>query len=71
MQAGFDGMAMDSPGVHLRFEELELIAPVFLGAEHGGVRVFHQGVRIEAVVRVDADANTDVDMDIVAGDVVR
>ena len=71
VQAGFDGMALDGPGVHLRFKELVFIAPVFLGAEHRRIRIFHQGVRIQAVVREDADTNTDVDMDIVAGDVVR
>jgi len=38
-QAAFDGLPLHGLPIHLRFEELEIIAPVFLGVIHGRVRI--------------------------------
>jgi hypothetical protein len=57
-------LPLDSLEIHLRFKELEIVAPMFLGVVHRRVSTLYQGFRILSVSRVDADADAAIDMQI-------
>src|SRR5207302_6552379 len=66
-QAAFQGLPLDGPDVHVLSEELIIVAPIFLGLVHGGVRTLDQGLRILTVLGVGADTNAHGNMDIEDG----
>ena len=64
-------MALDHHQVHVRLEKLEVIAPVFLGVVHRSVGTFNQRIHILPIVRVNADADADGDVQFELTDAVR
>src|SRR6266404_2211399 len=70
-QAAFERLPLDSLQVHFRLEELEIVAPVFLGVVHGRVRILDQRFGILAVFRVDAYTDAAVNNQILSRDEVR
>jgi len=57
--------------VHVWFEELVVIAPIVLGVQHRNVRSLDQRLRIGPIIRINTDAHTDGDLQIMILDVVR
>ena len=70
-QAVFEKLPLDSTDVHVLREELVVVPPFVFCVVHRGVRTPDQGLRILAVVGVDADAYTGGDMQLLLGDSVR
>ena len=56
-QAAFHAQAVQGARIHFFGIELEIAAAQFLGAVHGGVGILQQGIAVDAVARVDADAD--------------
>ena len=65
-QAAFEEMPLDGTDVHVLGEELVIVPPLVLCVIHRGVRALDQGLRIRAVVGVDADADARGDMELPA-----
>src|SRR4029077_19008248 len=70
-QAAFEEMPLEGTDVHVLGEELVVVPPFVLCVVHRRVRALDQGLRIRAVVGVDADANTRCDMECPVSDTVR
>ena len=70
-QTGLDGLPLHGPSVHPRLEKSVVVAPAFLGVIHCGVRALDQGLRVQTIVGVDADADTHADMEFIPVNVVR
>jgi len=70
-QARFNRLPLDRPSIHVLLKELEIVAPIFLGVVHRGVRALDQGLRILTIIGVNADADTHADMNITPINVVR
>ena len=67
-QTLLDGLALHGTNVHGGLEKLVTLAAIFLGLIHGGVRVLDEGLGVQAVVGIDADANAGGDVQIVLVD---
>src|SRR5580700_6234077 len=61
-----DGLALDSDGVHLRVEELKVVASAGLGVIHGCVGVFDHGLGVIAVKWKNADPDAGANLQLVA-----
>src|SRR5438270_3812896 len=70
-QEPFEGLPRGSPRSHVRLEELEIVASLFLRVVHRSVRTLEQALCILTVVGVPADANARVDAQLVPCDSVR
>jgi hypothetical protein len=57
-QAAFEELPLDGTHVHVLGEELVVVAPLILCVVHRRIRTPDQGVRVAAVVRIDADTDT-------------
>ena len=64
-QTFFNGLALDGPDVHGRFEKLIVLPAVFLGLVHRRVGILDQGLGIEAIVGIDAEADAGGDVQVV------
>ena len=67
-QTAFYRQSPHRTGVHVGAEELVFVAAVGLGVKHRGVRVLHHAVHVVAVIRIDADADAEADMQFVSFD---
>src|SRR5580658_1402016 len=70
-QAAFQSLPLDCLQIHIRLEELEIVATVFLGVIHRCVRILDQCFGILSVSWVDADTDAAIDMQILSRDGVR
>ncbi len=70
-QACLDRLPLNGQDIHVLLEKFEIIASVFLGRIHRGVRTLDQGFNILSIVWEDADADTRADIQILLANVVR
>src|SRR5580704_3560680 len=57
-QTFLDRLALHCPDVHSWFEKLVALTSIFFCLVHRGVRVLDERLGIQAIIRIDADANT-------------
>jgi len=60
-QAALKRLPLAGLPVHVRREELEIIAPAFLGVVHGCIRTLDEHFRIASVRRVNTDTDAAAD----------
>src|ERR1700730_7176343 len=65
-QASFERLSLYRLQIHFRLEELEIVAPPFLGMVHRHVRILDEGFGILSVFRVNTDTDAAIDMQIVS-----
>src|SRR5260221_4167063 len=64
VQAAFERLPLHSFEIHVRLEELEIVAPAFLCVVHRRVRILDQRFGIFSVFRVDANTDAAIDMEV-------
>ena len=62
-QRRLQGYLGEGAGGHVRGVELKAVAALVLGLVHGGIGVAHQGVDVDAVLGVEADADAQGDIE--------
>src|ERR1700736_3208393 len=67
-EPAFDRLPLDDLQIHFRLEDLEIVAALFLGVIHRGISILYQGFGILSVLRVHADTDAAIDIEIVTFD---
>lgn len=70
-QAGLERSLLDLAAVHIRLEELRIVAAIFLGVMQRQVGILEQRFRVQPVVREHADAYAYRHLKIVGREVMR
>jgi hypothetical protein len=69
-QTVFEELPLECADVHVRFEELIVIAPSVLGVVHRKIRMLHQCLGVRPVIGVDDDTDAHREVQIVLIDAV-
>jgi hypothetical protein len=67
-EPAFDRLPLDDLQIHFSPEDLEIVAALFLGVVHRGIGILYQRFGILSVLRVHADTNAAIDIEIVTFD---
>ena len=70
-QAAFDLLPADRLGIHLAGKKLVSVTAIGFGVVHRGIGVLHHGFDVVAVIRINTDADTQGDMQILPADHMR
>src|SRR5260370_15782889 len=67
-EPALDRLPLDDVQIHFSPEDLEIVAALFLGVVHRGIGILYQRFGILSVLRVHADTDAAIDIEIVAFD---
>src|SRR5260221_12426787 len=67
-EPAFDRLALDDLQIHFSPEDLEIVAALFLGVVHRGIGILYQRFGILSVLRVHANTDAAIDIEIEAFD---